>query len=103
MPISSTAKSAVGRRKKKKNWKRRVTLKEIVARTYTKEEVDNLIIQALRSQNTTPIHIHNCPEGHQWPCMSTYCEDVSSVPRLCVAHNGPLPIVKGQEPWRGTR
>ena len=75
---------------------------EIVAeRTYTKAEVDEIIIRALRSQDTTPIHIHTCTEGHQWPCTSTYCEDVNTVPRACVAHGGPAPIVKGLEPWRG--
>ncbi len=37
---------------------------EIVAeRSYTKAEVDEIIIRALRSQDTTPIHIHTCTEG----------------------------------------
>lgn len=72
-----------------------------IEKVYTKTEVDAIIIQALRSQNTTPIHIHQCPEGHQWPCTSTYCDDVNTVPRLCVEHGGVPPIVKGMEPWRG--
>lgn len=71
-------------------------------KSYTKQEVDALIIEALRSQNTTPIHIHHCSEGqHDWPCISPYCEDVQTVPRSCVSHGGPKPIVKGLEPWRG--
>ncbi len=73
------------------------------AKAYTRAEVDALIIEALRSQNSTPIHIHHCPEGHDWPCTSTYCEDVNTVPRLCIEHGGPPPIVKGLEPWRGLR
>ena len=69
---------------------------------YSKLEVDALIIEALRSQNTTPIHVHHCAEGqHDWTCISPYCEDVSSVPRTCVPHGGNAPIIKGQEPWRG--
>lgn len=70
-------------------------------RTYTREEVNALIIEALRSQDKTPIHIHHCTEGHDWPCTSPYCEDVSSVPRACATHGGTPPIVKGLEPWRG--
>jgi hypothetical protein len=77
------------------------TRSEAIEKTYTKAEVDAIIIQALRSQNSTPIHIHMCPEGHQWPCTSTYCEDVLAVPRLCLEHGGPAPIIKGLEPWRG--
>jgi hypothetical protein len=79
------------------------TKTDAIERTYTKTEVDQILITALRSQNSTPMHIHNCPEGHQWTCISTYCEDVSAVPRACEAHGGPPPIVKGQEPWRGQR
>ena len=73
---------------------------QAIERSFTRLEVEALIIEALRSQNTTPRHIHHCLEGHDWTCSSPYCEDVTAVPRNCVEHGGPAPIMKGQEPGR---
>lgn len=44
-------------------------------------------------------HTHRCPEGdgHIWMCNSPYCEILNE---LCPDHDGPLPVVKGREPWR---
>lgn len=44
-------------------------------------------------------HVHTCPVGpHTWKCDSSYCEIMDE---HCPDHGGPVPIVRGREPWRG--
>ncbi len=73
----------------------------VMTKTYSQDEVDALVIQAMRSKDAAPVHIHRCPNNHEWLCNSPYCEDVNAVPRACVDHGGDRPIQKGLEPWRG--
>jgi len=56
-------------------------------------EVAAAAAAALRAQQALrPVHIHRCLDGeHEWTCPSPYCENVSTVPRNCVAHGGALP------------
>jgi len=77
------------------------TITKAAAKTYNQNEVDSLVIEALRAKANTPYHIHRCPDGHEWACNSPYCEDVAAVPRQCMDHGGDRPIQKGLEPWRG--
>ncbi len=74
--------------------------------TFTQEQVDQIVLAAVVAAtgrlNGQPVHIHRCPDGHQWFCSSPYCEDVSANPTLkCENHGGRPPILKGFEPWRG--
>ena len=72
---------------------------------YTEKDLQTAIfaavVKATGTMNGVPVHVHRCPDGHEWFCQSPYCEDVTATPRACTAHGGSAPIVKGSEPWRG--
>ena len=79
-------------------------------KTYSESDVQHIIALALEeaARPQTPVHIHTCGSGsldpelrHKWPCTSPYCEDVSTVMRLCVEHGGKRPRLKGDPPDTG--
>jgi len=49
---------------------------------------------------TRPIHVHMNDDGTQWQCNSPYCIDMhTNSPEFTPP--GPVPVIEGQEPWRG--
>ncbi len=45
-----------------------------------------------------PVHTHTDSDGEQWLCNSPYCNDMEMDPP---EKGGPVPVILGQEPWRG--
>ncbi len=47
---------------------------------------------------TRPVHVHTADDGERWLCNSPYCIDLQTNPPEL---DGPVPVIEGQEPWRG--
>ncbi len=47
---------------------------------------------------TRPVHVHTDEDGERWECNSPYCIDMATNPP---EKGGPVPVIEGQEPWRG--
>jgi len=47
---------------------------------------------------TRPTHVHTDSDNERWNCNSPYCIDMQMDPP---EKGGPVPVIEGQEPWRG--